>query len=87
MFALLGGTWTSYSQGRASGDDEASTESQESRSRSMELLVQPDELEDYATPPRSVSGERQSREVSKRNGRVEGCAVGYIRDQERGTKD
>ena len=68
MFALLGGTWTPYSQGRANGDDEASTESQESRFRSMELLVQPDE--DYAaTPPISVSGERQSsREVPKWNG-------------------
>lgn len=43
MFALLGGTWTPYSQGRANGDDEASTESQESRFCPMELLVQPDE--------------------------------------------
>ena len=85
MFAMLGGTRTPYSQGRADGDDEASTESQESRVRSMELLVQSDE--DYATPPRSVSSERQSREVPKWDGRVERCAVGYIRDQEGGTKD
>ena len=58
VFTLLGGLWTPYSQGRADGDDETSTESQEPRVHSMELLVQPDK--GCATPSRSVSGGQQS---------------------------
>src|SRR5579863_2737890 len=84
MRSLLGGSWAPYSRGRADGDDEASTKSQKPPVRSMELLVQFDE--DDPTPARSVPGERQRRERRQWGSRVEGCAVGYIRDPKRGEK-